>query len=75
VAILEFQLGLTGVLGHTLECCLEVSLRVFAVFLGSIALLFEELEFALPKRLFAVVSIEKVLIHTLEFGVLLALLL
>jgi len=50
-------------------------LGVLTVLLGGVSLLLKELEFALPKRLVTIVSIEEVLVLSLELGVFLALLL
>lgn len=54
VSVFELCLALGGILGHSIEGGLEISLSIFTVLLGSVPLLLEELELAVPQSLFTI---------------------
>ena len=73
VLVLQLLLVLTRALRQFVQSLLEVPLRVLAIFLCNVPLLFKEFEFSLPKGLIAIVCVGYVLVLPIQVSVLLAL--
>ena len=68
VSIFKFLLRLRCILCQPVKSDLKISLGIFAVLLGSVALLLQELEFTLPECFITIISVVKVLILTIELS-------
>lgn len=68
MSIFKFLLRLRSILSQPVKSDLEISLGIFAVLLGSVALLLQELEFAFPQCLVTIIGIVKVLILAIELS-------
>lgn len=55
MGVFKFLLAFRLILVKTVQCCLEVSLGIFTVFLGSVPLLFKELKLSVPQRFIPII--------------------
>jgi hypothetical protein len=68
MSVFKFLLRLRCIFCQPVKSDLEISLGIFAVLLGSVALLLQELKFAFPECLITIIGIVKVLILTIELS-------
>jgi len=75
LSVLQLGLLFIRIFSLSIDGSLEVSHRIIIVLLGSVSLLLEEFEFALPESEFPIIGIGEVLILTIQLRILALLLL